>query len=103
MTLALVLASIAGGAVAGLVILAAVVGWGGPMTTLQRLGLCGMAAGLVGAGMDRVLQQPVGWFDVLFLAGLGLYLARTYGPAILKRADALDGAVDGRLHFPTRR
>lgn len=87
----------------GIVILAAVMGWGGEMSRTLRLGLCAMAAGLVGAGVSRAMQAPVGWFDVLFLVGLVVYLARTYGPAILKRADECDGVADGRIHFPTRR
>ena len=103
MNLALILAGMAGTLIIGFIVLAAVLGWGGAMTTLQRLGLCATAAGLVGAAISRTMQQPVGWFDVLFLAGLGLYLARTYGPAVLKRADACDGVPDGQIHFPTRR
>lgn len=102
MTAALVLSAIAAGAVVGLVTLAAVMGWGGAMTTLQRLGLCATAAGLVGAGAGRAAQSPVGWFDVLFLAGLALYLGRTYGPAIWRRADAVDGLADGVIRFPKR-
>lgn len=100
----LILAAAAGVGIVGVVVMAALVGWGGAMTTLQRLGLCGLAAGLVGAGVDRALQRPVGLFDVLFLAALLLYLLASYGPAIARRADAFDGAVDGRLtlHRPRR-
>lgn len=103
MSVQLLLAGLAGGAVVGIVILAAVMGWGGEMSRTLRIGLCAMAAGLLGAGIGRAVQAPVGWFDVLFLVGLAVYLARTYGPAILKRADECDGVADGRLHLPTRR
>lgn len=100
MTMTLITAGLAGAAVVGIIVLAAVFGWGGQIGLVQRIGLCAAGAGLVGAGASRVLQGPVGWFDVLFLAGLALYLARTYGPAILKRADACDGAVDGHVRWP---
>lgn len=103
MTLEFILAGLAGALVVGFIVLAAVMGWGGAMTAVQKVGLCATAAGLVGAAISRALQQPIGWFDVLFLVGLAVYLARTYGPAILKRADECDGVADGQLHFPTRR
>lgn len=89
-------------ALVAMVALAAVLGWGGPMTTAQRLGLCATAAGLVGAGIGRAMQLPVGWFDALFLGGLVLYFVATYGRAIWTRADRLDGAADGRFRLPRR-
>lgn len=102
MSPALILSAIVAGVIVGLIALAAVIGWGGTMATTQRLGLCATAAGLVGAGLNRAMQAPVGWFDVLFLAGLALYLGRTYGPAICRRADAVDGLADGAIRFPKR-
>ncbi len=103
MTPQLILAGLAAVAVVGIIVLAAALGWGGKMSRTCRLGLCTMAAGLVGAGVGRATQAPVGWFDVLFLIGLALYLARSYGPAIVHHADAADGAVDGRFDFPRGR
>lgn len=95
MSPALAVAGVIAGGVVAQVVLAAVMGWGGPMSAAQRFGLCATAAGLVGAGVGRALQQPVGWFDVLFLGGLSIYLAANYGAAILKRADTvLDGVGD---------
>lgn len=96
----LLLAALAGTLVVAVVVMAAVLGWGGSIGVLQRVSLCSLAAGLVGAGFDRVLQRPVGWFDTLFLAGLALYLAANYGRAIWLRADALDGDADGRVNLP---
>lgn len=103
MTPQLILAGLAGFAVVGIVVLAAALGWGGEMSRTLRFGLCAMAAGLVGAGVSRAMQAPVGWFDVLFLVGLVVYLARSYGPAIIHHADAADGAADGRFDFPRGR
>lgn len=95
--IALALAALLAAGVVAIVALAAVLGWGGPMTRAQRMGLCGMAAGLVGAGLGRAGQAPVGWFDVMFLAGLALYLGAAYLPAIWRRADGADGVEDGRI------
>ena len=100
--IALAAAGLLAAALVAIVVLAAVLGWGGPMTTPQRLGLCATAAGLVGAGIGRAAQGPVGWFDALFLAGLVLYLAATYGRAIWARADRCDGVADGRIRMPRR-
>lgn len=99
----LLIAGVAGMMVVAVIVMAAVLGWGGRIGVLQRVSLCSLAAGLVGAAADRALQRPVGWFDVLFLIGLALYLARSYGPAIVHHADAADGAVDGRFDFPRGR
>lgn len=100
--IALAVSAVLAGALVAIVTLAAVMGWGGPMTRPQRLGLCAAAAGLVGAGIGRAMQGPVGWFDGLFLGGLVLYLAATYGAAILRRADRCDGVADGRIRMPRR-
>lgn len=99
----LILCGLAAFAVVGIVVLAALCGWGEARSLGQRLGLCGLAAGLVAAGIDRALMRPVGWGDLLFLGALALYLAFTYVPAILRRADALDGVIDGRISLPIRR
>lgn len=92
----LIAAGIAGSVVMGVICLAAVMGWG-QMTRYQRWGLIWLAAGLIGAAADRALQRPVGLFDVLMLSGIAVYLVATYGRAIWTRADALDGAQDGRV------
>lgn len=103
MSPALIIAGVIGVSVVAQVIMAAVLGWGGPMSAAQRLGLCATAAGLVGAGVGRASQQPVGWFDVLFLGGLGVYFAANYGAAILQRADdALDGVGEAAKPAPPR-
>jgi len=90
----LALSAIAGVVVVGVICLAAA--WG-QTTRLQRWGLVLVASGFVGAAADRALQRPVGLFDVMMLMGLALYLVITYGPAIWKRADALDGHQDGQI------
>lgn len=89
-------AGLAGAVTVGVICLAAVMGWG-RMTRFQRWGLIWLAAGLVGAAADRALRRPVGLFDVLMLGGVAVYLVSTYGPAIWQRADAADGAADGRV------
>ncbi len=99
MNIPLILAGAAGVVVVATIVLAAVLGWGGIMSLAQRLGLCAVAAGLIGAGVGRAAQAPVGWFDTLFLGGLAIYLAATYGPGIWRRADAADGREDGRVRW----
>jgi len=98
-SLPLILTGAAGSVVVLTIVLAAVLGWGGVMSLAHRLGLCAVAAGLVGAGIGRATQAPVGWFDALFVAGLAVYLVASYGPAIRRRADAADGAEDGRVRW----
>lgn len=92
----LALSALAGVMVVGVICLVAVLRWG-ETSRLQRWGLVSLAAGFVGAAADRALQKPVGLFDVMMLMGLALYLVITYGPAIWKRADALDGHRDGQI------
>ena len=75
------------------------VGWGGLLTRLQRLGLAMFASGLVLAAIPRFNGHPPGLGDVLMLAGLVLFFGATYGPKILCHVDGLDGAVDGRARI----
>jgi hypothetical protein len=62
----------------------------------QRTGLSCAAGGLIAAGVPRLLGDPPGAFDLLFLGGLLVFFARTYGGHLMARLDALDGAADGR-------
>lgn len=73
-------------------------GWGGLFTRAQRLGLALFAGGMVLAAIPRFLGQPPSWGDLLMLAGLCLFFVTTYGPKILRHADALDGQVDAHFH-----
>lgn len=72
-------------------------GWGGLLSLLQRVGLATFAAGLLLAAIPRFQGRPPGWADVVMLAGLALYLGATYAPRIIQHIDGLDGASDGRL------
>lgn len=78
---------------------ALLIGWGGAFSQLQRLGLAMSASGVVWAGVPRLMGDPPGVGDLMFLAGLLIFLGRTYGPAILKSLDALDGKPDGHFDF----
>lgn len=69
----------------------------------QRTGLSCTAGGMIMAGIPRVMGNPPGWFDLLFLTGLLLFFARTYGGLLGKNLDALDGVADGRLRLPALR
>lgn len=69
----------------------------------QRAGLVGIAGGLILAGAPRILGHPPGWGDLLFVAGLLLFFARTYGGVLGRDLDALDGRLDGRLRVPALR
>lgn len=89
--------------VVGIVVLAAVIGWGARVTRFQRLGLCVMAAGLVWAAPARLFGAAPGLPDLMFLTGLALYLAARHGRHIMSRADRLDGAEDGRISLSPRR
>lgn len=73
------------------------IGWGGLLDSLQRVGLASFGAGLVLAAIPRFQGQPPGWGDLFMLAGLALYFCATYLPRILQHIDGLDGAQDGRL------
>ncbi len=91
--------------IVAIVFLAALMGWGDRVTRCQRYGLCVMASGLILASVDRFMQG-VGLADLMFLLGLATYLLNRHLKFILHRADALDGAPDGRynlLHFWRRR
>ena len=85
------------------VIACLLVGWGGIFSQLQRAGLALSACGMVMAGLPRLAGAPPDVGDLLFLGGLVLFLARTYGPAIglaiFKNLDGLDGVFDGKIHM----
>lgn len=78
-------------------------GWAGRLTRVVRLALCLMGAGLAWAGPARFLGYGPGLGDLIFIAGVGLHLAALYGPALWRRADGLDGAVDGRISLSLHR
>ena len=82
-----------------LVIACLLVGWGPIFSQMQRAGLAISASGLVMGGLGRLNGDPPGYADLMFLGGLVLFLARTYGPAIFKNLDGLDGVFDGKLHL----
>lgn|SRR5690606_33884617 len=86
--------------VVGIVVLAAVIGWGARVTRCQRTGLCIMAAGLVWAAPARLFGAAPGLPDLMFLSGLALYLAARHGKHIMDRVDRLDGVEDGRITLP---
>lgn len=94
--IALLSATIAAAVVAG-VLLVALLDRRTPMPRGERLGWCMVAGGLVWAGPARFLGQPAGLGDLLFLAGVLVVLLAVHGAAMLKKADALDGRVDGRI------
>lgn len=96
-------ASIIAAAVVGMIVLIALLGWGGMMKRLERIGLFMTGAGLLWAGPVRMLGGAVSLGDLIFVLGLGLHLWALYGPALCRRADALDGAADGRVAFPPSR
>lgn len=91
-----VLSLIAGAVVAAMVVLTAIIGWGGDVGRWRRIGLCLTGASLVWAGPSRLLGYPSGIGDLLFLVGLGVHLTALYGRAWRRRIDALDGVVDDR-------
>ena len=94
------LSLIAGLTVVAMVVLTAVVGWGGAVGRWQRVGLCLTGAGLVWAGPARLLGYSSGLGDLLFLIGLAIHLTAIYGHAWWRRVDGLDGNVDGRISRP---
>lgn len=87
---------------AGLVVLVFVILLltGGVIDFWQRAGLTFAGSGLMVAGVARLLGDPPGGWDLLFMAGLLLFFARTYGGHLFGAVDALDGVQDGRLRLP---
>lgn len=92
----LTLATIAAAVLVALLVLL-LMGWGGRFRLAQRVGLAAAGAGLLWAAVPRFQGAPPGAGDVLMLAGWATYLAATYGPAIWRKADSLDGHIDGRI------
>ncbi|WP_438853180.1 hypothetical protein [Brevundimonas nasdae] len=88
--------------IVGVVVLAAIVGWGARVTRCQRIGLCVMAGGLVWAAPARLFGAGPGLPDLMFLSGLALYLAARHGRQIMERVDRLDGVEDGRVSWRRR-
>lgn len=88
--------------IVGLVVMAAIVGWGARVTRCQRIGLCVMAGGLVWAAPARLFGAGPGLPDLMFLSGLALYLAARHGRQIMERVDRLDGVEDGRVSWRRR-
>lgn len=78
-------------AVVGVILLAAVAGWGARVTRWQERGLLITAVGIVIGAYDRLLSRPVGIGDVALFGGLLLYLVARHGKHILRRADHFDG------------
>lgn len=97
------LVALAAGAVVLIVVLTAWFGWGGRVGLLERLALTLMAAGLLLAAPGRLMGLSPGFGDLMFLTGLALHLGRLYGPAIWRKADSLDGTVDGRVDLGSPR
>lgn len=91
------LSLMASAAVVVLVVLTALMGWAGRLKRSQRISLCAMAAGLLWAGPARFLGYAPGIGDLMFVFGLLGHLWDVYGPALLIKADSLDGQVDGKL------
>lgn len=81
---------------------ALLIGWGGAFSQLQRVGLAMSASGVVLAGVPRLMGQPPGIGDLMFLVGLLTFLGRTYGPAIFHNIDGLDGVFDRKLDLTRR-
>lgn len=86
-----------------IVVACLLVGWGGAFSQVQRAGLALSASGVVLAGIPRMMGQPPGVGDLMFLAGLVTFLARTYGPAIFHNLDGLDGVFDGKVDLRRHR
>ena len=76
---------------------ALLIGWGGAFSRTQRVGLALSASGVVWAGVPRLMGHPPGIGDLMFLAGLVTFFVATYGPAIYRNLDALDGQLDGHI------
>lgn len=86
-------------AVVVMVVLISLMGWGGPVGRVQRISLLVAATGLTWAGPARLFGHPPGAGDLMFVGGIVVHLATVYGPAIWRRAAALDGVDDGRLEW----
>jgi hypothetical protein len=82
---------------------ALLIGWGGHFSLPQRISLGLSASGIVGAGIPRLMGNPPGAWDFMFLGGLVAFFVATYGPAIFRNLDGLDGVFDGRFHFRRNR
>lgn len=98
-----VLSVVLGLAIVSMVVLIALMGWGGPVGRVQRVSLCVMAAGLAWAGPARLFGQPPGVGDLMFVGAICVHLATVYGPSIWRKAAALDGTDDGRLDLSPSR
>lgn len=85
----LILSCALGALIVAVIVVVALLGWGGSLTLSQRLGLAGVAAGIVWAGPGRALGREPGLGDALLLMGLLVYLLATYGRALLRRLDTL--------------
>lgn len=83
--------------IVAVIVLVVFMGWVDHLSLAQRLGLTTIAAGLLWAGPGRAMKLEPGLGDVILLAGLLIFLLATFGREICRRADALDGAADGRL------
>lgn len=96
------LAAVLAAAIVGIILLASVVGWGARVSCWQKRGLLMAAACVVIVMPGRLLTHEVGLGDAALLGGMETYLWARHGKHILKRADGLDGAVDGRIGLPRR-
>lgn len=93
-------AAVLSAVVVGVVALAALTDWGGrvgPVGRFGRLGFTCMAGGLLWAAPGRFSGSAAGPADLMFLLGLVMALLSLFGRGIWRRADALDGAEDGKI------
>lgn len=91
------LAFLLAAAVVAVVVLIALLGWGGQLSLRRRLCLALIGAGIVWAGPARFLGHPAGMGDLMLLAGLLGLLVDLHGPSLWKKANGLDGRIDGRV------
>jgi len=96
----LYLAGLLAAANVAVIVLVAVLGWGGALSLAKRLGLSTLAAGIVWAAPARAIAGAVCLGDVMVWAGLLAYLLDAHGRRIFQTVDALDGASDGRVGRP---
>lgn len=82
------------------IVLVAVLGWGGALSLAHRLGLSILAAGIVWAAPARAAVGAIGPGDAMLFGGLLTYLLAAHGRRIFQTVDALDGASDGRVGRP---